>query len=972
MGDRNKDCVLSVVYQNCNGNPAKQWMIKNKIKEIMETNQLICVFNDIRVQSASEINFDGMASVVSNNPDNNHYAGGCAVVFPKDWSAKSYEITAEEGLIVDLTNQSGEILTIATQYVHPGDYIDDNFIDTIKKIASRGSARILLAGDFNAALKELGSRLDTRQGATLLEKTIDCGLNHIENTQPTFISRINGNWNILDMAFVSDRLLEDLVEFKVGDPMESDHLPLEFQFKSKNKINRNTKSIIDWEEFKLKLDNCEEMMDIKLQINTTRDLHKGNTTSTDNLTEKIDHMVKTFSQLIIQTRTKVTIQKSKTINKNFKIKTDTRELIKQRRRIINTIKINKNSVDVSQLKTEMNRLTLEMRKLLERDKQDDYKWKTEEIGNTKSSAKKWQILNDLMEKKKDNTPLTHLIKLDGQRTTSINDIVDTHATRLRNTHQPLPLTNKDKNWRKRMKTENDKDPFRLKPLKSETIEKDDNLIFDNVNIDFVENQIKRLKIRSAPGDDGIDNATLKNLPPSTLECLVEIFNICLQVGYFPSAWKRASVRMLLKPGRAASDSANYRPVSLLSCVGKLLERIVKAAIDASDRKFSIVPDIHAGFRKGRSTQECFLRLAEAAASAKKRKLVLVAAAIDVDKAFDRLDHDVIRYRLRNSPLPNKVVRIVSSFLEGRTLVVKEAGVKSIVVEMNAGAPQGAILSPTLYILVTRDAPIIIDADESGSQYADDTACWTVAKSVREAVATLQRRLRLLESWCIKWALNPSPTKSELIILSGTKKQRIEAKNSQLFLMGQEVGWKSKIKLLGVTFDENLTWNDHIDILIKSASIKVSAISRLNRKMKFNDKETVLMLFDSLVLSVLLYSGPAYLNMKNGTWDKLECFLVRSIKWIFGLPMNMNSNLARSLFFAETFRRTIELRTLKRLDDIVKKSNLVQDVITDMNDYCCLVGKKTILETAAGISGINLTTGCKFCSFKIPHDCVKFV
>ena len=265
--------------------------------------------------------------------------------------------------------------------------------------------------------------------------------------------------------------------------------------------------------------------------------------------------------------------------------------------------------------------------------------------------------------KRSNAPLPHLKTKDNVITTTITKIVNTHAQRLKITHQPRPPAEDEKEWVEELKRDNEAASSLLTP-QLPTPDTDDEMIESVVNIDTVINLIRESKSNSAPGDDGIDNATLKNLPKEILQPLVDIFDACIQVGYFPDVWKRAKIKMILKPGKQGDDSSNYRPISLLSCVGKLLERLIKKCIDITDNTKKIIPELHAGFRPQRSTQECFLRLSEKLAAARKTKKVAAAAFVDLEKCFDKLDHQVMRYRLRRQPIPPKIMRIVS-FLDNR-------------------------------------------------------------------------------------------------------------------------------------------------------------------------------------------------------------------------------------------------------------------------------------------------------------------
>ena len=111
-------------------------------------------------------------------------------------------------------------------------------------------------------------------------------------------------------------------------------------------------------------------------------------------------------------------------------------------------------------------------------------------------------------------------------------------------------------------------------------------------------------------------------------------------------------------------------------------------------------------------------------------------------------------------------------------------------------------------------------------------------------------------------------------------------------------------------------------------------------------------------------------MPNFSWDRIEVFLVRSLKQIFELPMNMNSAHAREIFRTTTFRESIENFARRRIVGLSNSSSLTQDLIADFRDYSGMNGKDTILERLLKTAGLDPISSCHMCSFNVDHDCVK--
>ncbi|GBP88816.1 Probable RNA-directed DNA polymerase from transposon BS [Eumeta japonica] len=230
-----------------------------------------------------------------------------------------------------------------------------------------------------------------------------------------------------------------------------------------------------------------------------------------------------------------------------------------------------------------------------------------------------------------------------------------------------------------------------------------------VSLSEVQTLVKSLKTRKAPGLDGISNKAIKCFPQQLLRLLVAIFNACLQNCYFPPVWKEAEVIGIHKPGKPRDLPASYRPISLLSGLSKLYERVLKTRLTDHLLGKGLIIDEQFGFRPAHSCPQQVLRLVEYATEGFKRKNKTVAIFFDVAKAFDRVWH--------------------------------------------AGVPQGSALS-TLYSAYTNDIP----RQTSGVQlalFADDTALFYRNRYRDVAASRLQRAIDELGQWFRLWRIEVS-------------------------------------------------------------------------------------------------------------------------------------------------------------------------------------------------------------------------
>ena len=179
------------------------------------------------------------------------------------------------------------------------------------------------------------------------------------------------------------------------------------------------------------------------------------------------------------------------------------------------------------------------------------------------------------------------------------------------------------------------------------------------------------------------------------------------VGYFPVAWKSATGTMLHKPGKEAKKPGSYRPISLLSCVGKLFKKVISTRLNFHLTDIKFFNQIQRAFRQGLEGGEHLYRLTEEIAATKKKGFKTAVASLDVEKAFDSVWHNGLRHKLAAAKLqlPTKLVRLLSSYLDGRTIQVKVGQTLSRPITVLAGTPQGSVLSPTLFNVFVNDIPL---------------------------------------------------------------------------------------------------------------------------------------------------------------------------------------------------------------------------------------------------------------------------
>ena len=242
-------------------------------------------------------------------------------------------------------------------------------------------------------------------------------------------------------------------------------------------------------------------------------------------------------------------------------------------------------------------------------------------------------------------------------------------------------------------------------------------------------------MKSTVGADNLDPYLLKLAAPVIARPLAHIFNLCLFSGNMPVLWKSAFVVPLYKGG-GQGDLNNYRPISKLPCLAKLLESFVNEQVTSFLSLNAILCPYQSGFRAGHSTTTAATVVVNDLATAIDNKLSCAALFIDLSKAFDTVNHDILLAKLASLGFDNISLKWFNSYLHGRTQCLNVSGITSAVLETKNSVPQGSILGPTLFSLYIND--IWSPSEECKAHfYADDTILYAFGTSVDEAVCKLQ-------------------------------------------------------------------------------------------------------------------------------------------------------------------------------------------------------------------------------------------
>ena len=290
---------------------------------------------------------------------------------------------------------------------------------------------------------------------------------------------------------------------------------------------------------------------------------------------------------------------------------------------------------------------------------------------------------------------------------------------------------------------------------------------------------------TATGPDKVAYPMLKHLPRSGMDFLLHIFNLSWSSHSFPSIWKTSSNISIHKMGMPLDSPASFRPISLTTCVSKLIEGIILSRLLFFLESNSILSPRQAGFRPGWSTVDQILYLSQSILNGCNKPRPdsrTILSIIDFSIAFDSVWHPVLFHRLISAGLLPCFARWTQSFLYDRRACVVYQNHKSRSFRVRQDVSQGSVLGRVLFSLFINDLPASLPSSVSCSFYADDLAIWSSSPSVPTAVETTQEALFRLERWSEYWCLPLNPSKFHQFHQIGTSPPSGQSRHHRLPLV----------------------------------------------------------------------------------------------------------------------------------------------------------------------------------------------
>ena len=267
---------------------------------------------------------------------------------------------------------------------------------------------------------------------------------------------------------------------------------------------------------------------------------------------------------------------------------------------------------------------------------------------------------------------------------------------------------------------------------------------------------------------------------------------------------------------------------------------------------------------------------------------VIAAFLDVKKAFDNVWHILFRYKIYQPDLRTKLCRWLSDFLVGRVIQVKIEGFLSPKVYPKAGVPQGSNLSPLLFLIYVNDMPNPTHHQTNKSQFADDAGQWAVSKNIDLAAEYLQKDIDKLARWCAKWRIKLNPGKTKVIIFSKSR-SAIKAEPA-LLLYGDLLSCYPHIKFLGITFDNRMTFTKHFEEILERFNNKFDCLRILVNKKWVPSPETILQIYKLCARPIFEYGIVSTITVSSTVITKIQRVQNSIIRLALCLPKYVSARL----------------------------------------------------------------------------------
>ena len=401
----------------------------------------------------------------------------------------------------------------------------------------------------------------------------------------------------------------------------------------------------------------------------------------------------------------------------------------------------------------------------------------------------------------------------------------------------------------------------------------------DTNMTEIINTVRNLKNTNSTGHDEFSLKFIRLSLPILAPALVSIFNLSISCGIYPDKLKIANVIPIFKKGSPTSVN-NYRPISILSTINKIFEKILYSRLINYIEKYELLYKYQYGFRKNHSTDHALIELVDQIRFSIDNNQMTCGIFVDLTKAFDTVNHEILIGKLEHYGIRGLALELFKSYLSDRKQYVHLNNHKSQTRSISCGVPQGSVLGPLFFLIFINDLP---NCSHLGyfRIFADDTNVFFRVNNVKEVILFAKLIMTALYSWFRANKMTLNADKSTFTIFKSSRKNIPDLPDTIEFLE-YEIKRTPFIKFLGITIDENLSWCLHIDDVCN----KLRSLFHIFYNIRdYLSKKEIQAIYYALVYSRIKYGINVYGHVGSTKIERIQILQNQLLKVLSGLSIS---------------------------------------------------------------------------------------
>ena len=398
----------------------------------------------------------------------------------------------------------------------------------------------------------------------------------------------------------------------------------------------------------------------------------------------------------------------------------------------------------------------------------------------------------------------------------------------------------------------------------------------DISIQDIVTEISRLNTNKAVGSDNIGAKFIRMCPEILAYNLAKIFNSAIEKAEYPTQLKIARVIALYKKGNHYLAN-NYGPISLLSSFNKIFEKLICRQLVNFLEKNNILFQYQLDFRKMHSTTLALIEITDNLRKFLNDGNYALSLFIDLTKALDTLDHEILLYKMNNYGIRGHANRFFRSYLTGRKQFTSINGIQSTLRDVQCGVPQGSVLRPIMFLIYINDLHTVIGTEHT-RLFADDASIILCNKNFTDLIDACKEKYKHIIKWCYDNKLTINHDKT-CFILFHTKNKSVPRELLNIDIDGIFIQRVTYTKYLGVVIDEKLNWHEHVNYVCSSLIKFFGIFSKIKH---FMNKNTARNIYFALINSRINYGIEVYGKCAASYMSKIQTLQNKLMKMLLQL------------------------------------------------------------------------------------------